>query len=101
MHNEIYGLAALYFLLISVITSCITAADKIKAKKSKHRLSERTLFILAFLGGSVGEYITMKLIRHKTLHKRYMIGLPVIIFLQVSVIFNFILWQTGIIQNII
>lgn len=101
MHNEIYGLAALYFLLISVITSCITAADKIKAKKSKHRTSERTLFILAFLGGSVGEYITMKLIRHKTLHKRFMIGLPVIIFLQVSVIIIFILWQTGILQNII
>ena len=101
MHNEIYGLAALYFLLISVITSCITAADKIKAKKSKHRTSERTLFILAFLGGSVGEYITMKLIRHKTLHKRFMIGLPVIIFLQVSVIIIFVLWQTGILQNII
>lgn len=101
MHNHIYGFAALYFLFISLITVCITAADKIKAKKGKRRISERALFILAFLGGSLSEYITMKVIRHKTLHKRFMIGLPVIIFLQISAVIFLVLWQKGILQTFI
>ena len=51
------------------------------------RISEKALFILALLGGSVAEYFTMRLIRHKTLHKRFMIGLPVIIIIQLILIF--------------
>lgn len=98
MHNSIYGIAALYFIIISFITAAITFADKIKAKKSKRRISEKTLFILAFFGGSLSEYITMKLIRHKTLHKRFMIGLPVIIIFQLLLIIMFFLWKKGIIQ---
>ena len=55
-----------------------------KAAKSRptHRVSEKSLLILALLGGSVAELLTMLKIRHKTKHKKFMIGLPVIIFLQ-------------------
>ena len=101
MYNNIYSTAALYFLIISFITFIITACDKIKAKKGKRRIPEKTLFLLAFLGGSISEYITMKLIRHKTLHKRFMIGLPVIIFLQLSLMALLILWKEGILQQFI
>ena len=71
-----------YFLAVSLITALITAIDKYKAKRGSFRISEATLFILAAIGGALGEYLTMRLIRHKTLHKRFMLGLPLIIILQ-------------------
>ena len=75
-----------YFAVISRVTAIVTAIDKHKAKKGSFRISEKALFILALLGGSLGEYLTMRLIRHKTLHKRFMIGLPLIMILQLVAI---------------
>ncbi len=75
-------IALIYFAAISLITVAVTALDKHRAKKGKFRISEATLFVLALAGGAVSEYLTMRLIRHKTLHKRFMIGLPLIILIQ-------------------
>ena len=72
----------LYLAVINFAAVLICIHDKNSARKSKRRISEKTLFILAFLGGAMGLYITMLKIRHKTLHKRFMIGLPIIIVLQ-------------------
>ena len=71
-----------WFAGISVITAFITALDKLLARKNKRRISEATLFTLAFIGGALSEYITMKTVHHKTLHKKFMIGLPVIFVFQ-------------------
>ena len=76
----------IYFAVISLVTALVTAIDKYKAKKGAFRISEATLFVLAILGGSLAEYLTMKSIRHKTLHKRFMIGLPLIMILQLVAI---------------
>ena len=76
----------IYFTVISLVTAIVTAIDKHKAKKGAFRISEATLFVLAILGGSLSEYLTMKAIRHKTLHKRFMIGLPLIMILQLVAI---------------
>lgn len=76
----------IYFVFISLVTFIVTALDKYKAKRGKYRISEATLFILAILGGALSEYLTMLIIRHKTLHKRFMIGLPAIIILQLALI---------------
>ena len=76
----------LYFAVISLVTAIVTAIDKYKAKKGAFRISEATLFVLAALGGSLSEYLTMKAIRHKTLHKRFMIGLPLIMIFQLVAI---------------
>ena len=74
----------IYFVAVSLITIIVTAYDKKAAKKwTKHRVPEKILFLLAILGGSVAEFLTMLKIRHKTKHKRFMIGLPIIILLQV------------------
>lgn len=81
--KSIYA-ALIYFALISFVTAVVTVADKHKAKKGAFRISEATLFIMALMGGALSEYLTMRLIRHKTLHKRFMIGLPVIIILQLT-----------------
>ena len=77
----------IYFAVISLITCFVTIYDKKAAKKfTKHRVPEKVLFLLAISGGSVAEYLTMLKIRHKTKHKRFMIGLPIIILLQVVIL---------------
>ncbi len=74
----------IYFAVISLVTAVVTIYDKKAAKKwTKHRVPEKVLFLLAISGGSVAEYLTMLKIRHKTKQKRFMIGLPIIILLQV------------------
>ena len=86
MSKELFYALVLYLALISLFTAVITAADNIKAKKGAFRVPESTLIILALLGGSIAEYAVMRLIRHKTLHKKFMLGLPLIIILQLIAI---------------
>ncbi|MDR1002208.1 MAG: DUF1294 domain-containing protein [Oscillospiraceae bacterium] len=74
--------AVVWWVSVSICAVVVTCADKMYAKQGKWRIRERTLFLLAALGGSVAMLITMKKIRHKTLHKSFMIGIPSIIILQ-------------------
>ena len=76
----------LYPIIISVIAIVMTTLDKKYAEKGGWRISERSLFLVAILGGALAMYITMKIIRHKTQHKRFMIGLPIIIALHILLI---------------
>ena len=76
-----------YFAAISLISVIVTVYDKKAAKKGKRRIRESTLMLLSLLGGSLAMYITMKKIRHKTKHKKFMLGIPVITVLQISLIF--------------
>lgn len=76
----------LYLLAINLLSIVLCVADKRKAIKSKRRIPEKVLFSASILGGALFMYITMKTIRHKTLHKRFMIGLPLIILLQALLI---------------
>lgn len=81
-----YKLLLIYFIAISLISVIVCVADKARAKKGKWRIKESRLFLLSALGGSVAMYITMRLIRHKTLHKRFMIGIPLIIIAQTALL---------------
>lgn len=79
---------AAYFVLISFITVAVTVYDKKAAKKyPRRRIRESTLLLLAAAGGGVAELLTMYKIRHKTKHKKFTVGLPVIIVLQVAIVF--------------
>lgn len=69
-------------MFINIVAAMICITDKVKAYLDGWRISEKTLLITSLIGGSVGMYITMQLIRHKTQHKKFMIGLPVIILIQ-------------------
>ncbi len=76
----------LYWLLfINAAAIVVCCADKISAKNLSRRVPEKVLFIISIFGGSPFMYITMLVIRHKTKHKRFMIGLPLIICLQVII----------------
>ncbi len=72
----------IYLLVINFYAVVITVSDKKLAKSEARRVPEKKLFITAALGGSLGMYITMRKIRHKTLHKRFMIGIPLIMAAQ-------------------
>ncbi len=77
----------LYLLIISIFAAIITVYDKIAAKKlPRNRIPEKTLMLTGFLGGAAAEYVTMQLIRHKTRHKKFMIGLPLMIVLHAALI---------------
>ena len=75
-----------YVFVILLIAIIVTIFDKKIAGTGKRRIPEATLLLWSALGGSVAMYITMHLIRHKTQHKKFMIGIPVIIVLQAALI---------------
>ena len=81
-----YKLLLIYFISISLISVIVCVVDKARAKKGKWRIKESRLFLLYALGGSAAMYITMRLIRHKTLHKQFMIGIPLIIIAQTALL---------------
>lgn len=78
---------------MSLISVIITAHDKSAAKKGKWRVPEKVLFLFALLGGALAMYVTMKAIRHKTLHKRFMIGLPLIFLMQTGLVIYYFIFN--------
>lgn len=72
----------IYLLSINLITFLIYGLDKWKAQKDKWRVPEKTLLLLAVIGGSIGALVGMQLFRHKTKHAKFLIGVPVILALQ-------------------
>ncbi len=77
-----------YLAVISLISIIVCVYDKKISKRNnvKLRIPEKSLFLWSALGGSLAMFITMKLIRHKTKHLSFMIGIPVIFVLQVALI---------------
>ena len=59
---------------------------KLKAKHGNWRISEATLLILAVIGGSIGALLGMKILHHKTMHKKFKYGLPLILIIQILLI---------------
>lgn len=82
----------LYMLIITAISVAVTILDKIAAKRRAMRVPEIILLLLAAMGGSVGMFFTMLIIRHKTQHPKFMIGIPVIFVLQIAALLFFI-WR--------
>ena len=72
-------------IIINLITFLLYGIDKLKAKKGKWRISEATLLLLAIIGGSIGAWLGIKIWHHKTLHKKFKYGIPLIIFAQIVV----------------
>ena len=75
-----------YLIAISVISIIVCIYDKIASKHAKkHRTREATLLLLSALGGSVAMFATMQIIRHKTKHAKFMVGIPLIIIAQIAI----------------
>ena len=79
--------ALLYYLIgINIVTFLVYGIDKCKAKRSKWRIPEATLLGLAVIGGSIGAWLGMKTWHHKTMHKKFKYGLPLILIAQIALI---------------
>ena len=75
----------LYLVVVNVIGFLMMGVDKNKARRHKHRISEKALFIVAIIGGSVGSFAGMYTFRHKTRHMKFVVGIPVIIAAQIII----------------
>ncbi len=84
MKTELYPY--IFFIIISFIATLVTAIDKQSAKSGRRRISEAALLLLAVIGGSVAMYFTMLFIKHKTKHKKFMLGLPIIFIIQLIIL---------------
>ena len=80
MMNIILG----YLLAVNITTFLLYGIDKYKAKKNRWRISEATLLTMAAIGGSIGAWAGMRLSHHKTMHKKFKYGIPIIIIFQVA-----------------
>ena len=86
-----YILVLVYLALISFAAIGITLLDKRSAKRGAGRVRERTLLLVAALGGSVAMLFAMRGARHKTQRAKFMLGIPLIIALQIGL--GVLIWR--------
>lgn len=72
-----------YLILINLIAFFLMGIDKRKARTGAWRIPEKTLFLSAILGGSIGAIAGMQLFRHKTRHQSFVVGMPAILIVQI------------------
>ena len=77
-------LLAIYIIAVNLFAYILYGVDKHKSKNSKWRISEKSLIISALVGGSIGALLAMSVFRHKTKHKKFTMGVPFILLLQIA-----------------
>ena len=88
---EVLKYILIYLAIINLVGFLLMGIDKAKAKRHAYRIPEATLFCIAVFGGSIGSIIGMYTFRHKTKHKSFVIGMPVILAVQVIAVIALIL----------
>ena len=83
-------IVVIYLVAINAATFFVYGIDKWKARRSMWRIPEATLLGLAAIGGSIGAWLGMRAWRHKTMHKKFQLGIPLIIVAQTALI----IWMT-------
>ena len=76
----------IYLVAMNVVTFFMYGIDKWKAKRSKWRIPETTLSGMAVIGGSIGAWLGMRVWHHKTMHKKFQLGIPLIIVAQIALV---------------
>lgn len=77
----------IFILIMSIVAFFVMGYDKSQARKHGQRISEKTLWTLAIVGGGIGAYIGMQLFRHKTKHTNFRVGFLMILILYAFLIF--------------
>lgn len=72
-----------YLILVNLVAFFLMGIDKKKARTGAWRIPEKTLFLSAILGGSIGAIAGMQLFRHKTKHRSFVFGMPAILIVQI------------------
>jgi hypothetical protein len=81
----LHGVLA-YFITVNVLGLVLFGIDKWKAKHDKWRISEATLLSVTVIGGSIGAWVGMKVWHHKTMHKKFKYGIPLVMVLQFALL---------------
>ena len=81
-----FHIIILYLVAINVVTFLLYGIDKFKAQRSRWRIPEAVLLGMAVVGGSVGAWLGMMVWRHKTQHKKFKYGIPLILALQIALL---------------
>lgn len=71
-----------YLITVNILAFVLFGLDKFKARRGFWRISEKGLMLAALCGGSIGALFGMRLFRHKTKHKLFTIGVPLILLVQ-------------------
>lgn len=87
---EVLSHIGIYLGTVNVIGFLLMALDKSRARRSKWRIPEATLFLFAIFGGCIGTIIGMNLFRHKTQKPAFYIGLPIILTIQIVIVLYFL-----------
>lgn len=82
----------LYLVLINVIAFLLMGIDKRRAVRHRWRIPEKTLFLSALLLGSIGANLGMQVFRHKTRHKSFVFGMPLILIIQTAAVLYFLFY---------
>ena len=69
---------------VNVVTFALYGIDKAKARRGAWRISEKMLFLLPLLGGSIGALLGMRVFHHKTKHWYFVWGIPAILLVQLA-----------------
>lgn len=77
----------LYFMIINLVGFVMMCVDKQLATHHKNRVPEKVLFLIAIIGGSFGSILGMYAFRHKTKHVFFVIGIPVILIIQLVLVY--------------
>ncbi|WP_346887549.1 DUF1294 domain-containing protein [Clostridium sp. UBA1056] len=81
-----FNIFVLYLIVLNLVGFFIMLADKKRAIKNQWRISEKALIGISIIGGSIGMLAGMNIFRHKTKHKKFTIGIPVILVIQVAIL---------------
>ena len=76
----------IWFVGINLVAFLMMDVDKRRAKSKKPRIPEKTLFVTAALGGSIGAMLGMWTFRHKTKHRTFVYGMPLILLAQLVIV---------------
>ncbi|UOQ86250.1 DUF1294 domain-containing protein [Gracilibacillus salinarum] len=79
----------IYLMIINLVAFFTMWMDKQKARQHKWRIPEKRIWLLAIAGGACGATFGMYMFRHKTQHRTFVIGLPLIIAIQIAVLLYF------------
>ena len=75
--KDISIIAVGYLVILSFAGLISMGMDKRRAIRNKWRIPERTLLLIAFIGGGIGSFLGIRIFRHKTKHRKFVILLPV------------------------
>lgn len=86
MKESLFTFVTIYMLVMSIIGFIAMGIDKKKSIKRGWRTSERTLLLIAFIGGALGSYLGMHKFRHKTKHMKFIILMPLALLLNILLV---------------